>query len=826
MARKRFGDILLDARLIAPEELERGVSAKALNADKRLGAVLVDLGILTERDVTEALGLQFMMPVVDVREYVDNTEAQDILPLDLLERLNVFPLELQDRGAILLVAISDPLDTALQDTLRKAASLDLRFALAPEKEIRGALLAVRSMSAGLEPSPQPVPAFPSEPMASLSATPSVNPSVPASAPQPVLTLSSEPAAGLSAPLATPSVPASAPEPVLTLSSEPAAGLSAPLATPSVPASAPLTPPESALSSVSVSPDPKDAGDARDERSLMASFSALHSVQPKLGDILVQAGVLDGAQLDRALTLQRGSGKKLGEILVSERFITEVRLAEALSTQLKLPLFTLTRYRPMPEAIRLVPRAVAQRLGLIPLSIVDGELLLVAMSNPLDLLAQDEVRMLTGRNLKVGIATASDILQNLDRLYDLQSNLEEAIVEVDVGQEGSKELDFDADEDDAPVIQLVSNLLQQAVREGASDIHVEVYEKSARVRFRVDGQLYSAFEYPVGLHPSVSARLKIMSGMDISEKRKPQDGRILIRVDGRRIDLRVSVLPTMNGEKVVLRILDQESSSVGLDRLGLEADDMEKIDLFCSMPWGIMLVTGPTGSGKSTTLYSMLQKINQPDVNIITVEDPVEFSVAGINQVHVNEKAGLTFESALRSILRQDPDKVMVGEIRDQKTAQIAIRAALTGHFVLSTLHTNDAPSAATRMIDMGVPPFLVSASLSGVIAQRLVRRLCPLCREEYELDANTCEALGIPAGAHAFRPRGCNECRNGYKGRRGIYEIMVVDDELRRMILEGVSNIQLRAEAVKRGMKTLRQSGVNNALAGHTSIEEVFSTTL
>nr|WP_299081441.1 ATPase, T2SS/T4P/T4SS family [uncultured Fretibacterium sp.] len=559
---------------------------------------------------------------------------------------------------------------------------------------------------------------------------------------------------------------------------------------------------------------------------MPSFASLHAHQPKLGDILVQAGVIDESQLVRALQIQRGSEKRLGEVLVSENFISETRLAEALSTQLKLPLFTLTRYRPMPEAIRLVPRAVAERLSLIPLSIMEDDLLLVAMSNPLDLLGQDEVRMLTGRNLKVGIATASDINQNLDRLYNLQNNLEEAIEEVDTDLGQNLELDFDASSDEAPVIQLVSNLLQQAVREGASDIHVEVYEKMARVRFRVDGQLYSAFDYPVALHPSVSARLKIMSGMDIAEKRKPQDGRILIRVDGRRIDLRVSVLPTMNGEKVVLRILDQESSSVGLDRLGLEADDMEKIDLFCNMPWGIMLVTGPTGSGKSTTLYSMLQKINQPDVNIITVEDPVEFSVAGINQVHVNEKAGLTFESALRSILRQDPDKVMVGEIRDQKTAQIAIRAALTGHFVLSTLHTNDAPSAATRMIDMGVPPFLVSASLSGVIAQRLVRRLCPICREEYELNENMCETLNVPVGTHAFRPRGCNECRNGYKGRRGIYEIMVVDDDLRRMILEGVSNIQLRAEAIKRGMKTLRQSGINNALAGHTSLEEVFTTTL
>ena len=796
MAKKRFGDILLEARMVTPEELEQGLSAKAVDSDKRLGAILVGLGILTERQVTEALGLQFMLPVVDVQDYVTNVSTQNILPLDLMERLNAFPLEFQDRGSVLLVAISDPLDAGTQEELRKAASLDLRFALAPAEEIRGANLTLRSLLA-----PVPAPAVAVQP-------PVANVQAPVAAVQPPVANVQAPVAAVQPPVANVQAPAAAVQPPVANVQAPVAAVQPPVANVQAPTAAPEPAPEKA------------------EHAIMPSFASLHAHQPKLGDILVQAGVIDESQLVRALQIQRGSEKRLGEVLVSENFISETRLAEALSTQLKLPLFTLTRYRPMPEAIRLVPRAVAERLSLIPLSIMEDDLLLVAMSNPLDLLGQDEVRMLTGRNLKVGIATASDINQNLDRLYNLQNNLEEAIEEVDTDLGQNLELDFDASSDEAPVIQLVSNLLQQAVREGASDIHVEVYEKMARVRFRVDGQLYSAFDYPVALHPSVSARLKIMSGMDIAEKRKPQDGRILIRVDGRRIDLRVSVLPTMNGEKVVLRILDQESSSVGLDRLGLEADDMEKIDLFCNMPWGIMLVTGPTGSGKSTTLYSMLQKINQPDVNIITVEDPVEFSVAGINQVHVNEKAGLTFESALRSILRQDPDKVMVGEIRDQKTAQIAIRAALTGHFVLSTLHTNDAPSAATRMIDMGVPPFLVSASLSGVIAQRLVRRLCPICREEYELNENMCETLNVPVGTHAFRPRGCNECRNGYKGRRGIYEIMVVDDDLRRMILEGVSNIQLRAEAIKRGMKTLRQSGINNALAGHTSLEEVFTTTL
>ena len=384
----------------------------------------------------------------------------------------------------------------------------------------------------------------------------------------------------------------------------------------------------------------------------------------------------------------------------------------------------------------------------------------------------------------------------------------------------------ASPDDAPLIELVNDMISQAVREGASDIHVESYEQMGRIRYRVDGALYIHFEYPSSLHPSVVSRIKIMSGMDIAEKRKPQDGRILTSIDNRHIDLRVSSLPTMSGEKIVLRVLDRDNSFVELEKLGLDDDDMKHIEEFCKTPWGIMLATGPTGSGKSTTLYSMLKRISHPDINIITVEDPVEFYIPGINQVSVNEKAGLTFEAALRSILRQDPDKIMIGEIRDGITAQIAIRSALTGHFVLSSLHTNDAPSAATRIIDMGIAPFLLSASLSGVVAQRLVRRLCPHCKEEYELDDNTCESLHVPHGSHAFRAIGCGNCRNGYKGRRGIYEIMVLNDDLREMILKGADHLELREAAVKYGMKTLRQAGINSALAGHTSLEEILSATV
>ncbi len=732
--RKKFGEILIESRSISSEMLDTALKAQLRDkSSKRLGAVMVEMGLITSQQVTEVLGLQFMLPVIDIKDYMSNIDALNALPRALAKRVNALPLEFQNNGTSLLVAISDPLDLQTQDILQRSSNLNIKFALSTEEEIRAAL----SLDNAIVP----------------------------------------------------------------LNQEPS------------------------ISSIDVMQNAETKPEVADKK-IAPSFALASASHPKIGDLLVKAGAIKEEQLIKALQLQKSSGKRLGQILVSEGIITEVRVVEVLAVQLRLPMFTLTRYRPMPEAIRLVPRSVAERLELIPLSITEGDELLIAMSNPLDILAQDEVRMLTGRDLKIGITTQTEIAKNLDRLYNLQSNLEEAIVDVEGYQNSQSELNVDIRTDDAPVIQLVSNLLQQAVRESASDIHVEVYEKTARVRFRVDGQLYQAFDYPVNLHPAVSARLKIMSGMDIAEKRKPQDGRILIRIDGRRIDFRVSALPTMNGEKIVLRILDQETSSVGLERLGLEMDDMEKIEMFCSMPWGIMLVTGPTGSGKSTTLYSMLQKVNEPDINIVTVEDPVEFTMPGVNQVHVHEKAGLTFETALRSILRQDPDKVMVGEIRDKDTAQIAIRAALTGHFVLSTLHTNDAPSAATRMVDMGVPSFLVSASLAGVVAQRLVRRLCPFCREDYELPDNMCEMLNIPAKSHAFRPVGCNECRNGYKGRRGIYEIMVVDDDLKRMILEGVSNIQLRSEAILRGMKTLRQSGINAALSGHTSFEEVFTTTL
>ncbi|HPA59825.1 MAG TPA: ATPase, T2SS/T4P/T4SS family [Synergistales bacterium] len=551
---------------------------------------------------------------------------------------------------------------------------------------------------------------------------------------------------------------------------------------------------------------------------------------KLGDLLVSTGLLSEEDLKRALSEQKYSKKRLGEILIGKQLLTERQLAEVLSRQLRIPLISLARYRPMGEALRLVPENVARRLELVPLAILDNNRLMVAMADPLDVLAIDEVRILTGMDVEVGIATPTEIFRDLDKFYQVQGSLDEAMVEVVESSGSTVDLDREgrgASADDAPVVKLVNSIMEQAVREAASDIHIEPFEKVTRVRYRVDGSLFDAIDFPRKLHPAVSSRIKIMANIDISEKRRPQDGRILIKTLNKNIDLRVSTLPTIYGEKVVLRLLDQSNAMVGLERLGLGADDREIVDGIIASPYGIILVTGPTGSGKSTTLYSVLERLSKPEVNIISVEDPVEYTMMGINQIQVNEKAGLTFSEALRSILRQDPDKIMVGEIRDLETAQLAVRAALTGHLVLSTLHTNDAPSASIRLIEMGIAPFLVSSSLLAVVAQRLVRKLCGECKQEYVIPDRTAEDLGLPKGTKAFKPVGCEVCRGtGYKGRSGIYEIMKVDEEIQNLILEGVAGHRIQREAIRKGMRTLRDSGLVKVREGVTSLEEVLQVTL
>lgn len=551
---------------------------------------------------------------------------------------------------------------------------------------------------------------------------------------------------------------------------------------------------------------------------------------KLGEMLISSGMITEEQLEEALRAQKRSKKRIGKILVEKGYLTERQLAEVLSRQLRIPLVSLARYRPMGEALRLIPKNVATRLELLPLAVVDKNHLMIAMADPLNVLAIDEVKMLTGMELEIGLTTPTEIERELEKFYEVQGSLEEAIVEI--VESGPGEMDLDREErmtgaEAAPVVKLVNTILEQGAKEGASDVHIEPFEKVTRVRFRVDGALYDALDFPKKLHPAVSSRIKIMANIDISEKRRPQDGRILIKAANRKIDLRVSTLPTIYGEKVVLRLLDQENAMVGLEKLGLDPEEREVLDGMIHQPYGIILVTGPTGSGKSTTLYSVLEQISRPEVNIITVEDPVEYTVAGINQIQLNEKAGLTFSEALRSILRQDPDKIMVGEIRDLETGQLAVRAALTGHLVLSTLHTNDAPSASIRLIEMGIAPFLVASSLIGVVAQRLVRRLCEHCKEEYELSESVLLDTGLPPGTRAWKPVGCDVCRTtGYRGRTAVFEIMKVDDVIQSLILENASATRIRKEAISRGMRTLRQSGLKKVSEGITSLEEVLQVSL
>lgn len=554
---------------------------------------------------------------------------------------------------------------------------------------------------------------------------------------------------------------------------------------------------------------------------------------KLGDLLVEAGAIARNTLDAALEEQKISRMRLGEILIKNGWLTERQLAEALSKQLKLPIVSLAQYKPTKEAIRAIPESVAQRLEIVPLAILESGKIAIAMSDPLNVIAVDELRMITNTEFEINVATASDVRRALLNFYKVQSSLEDAIGEVASAEDdfaktivsaGAAQDVVGVSAEDAPVVRLVSNILEQAVKDQASDVHIEGYEKVSKVRYRIDGSLFEYIEYPSSLHPAVISRLKIIANMDISERRKPQDGRILVRINDKRIDLRVNSLPAIYGEKMVMRLLDQSSTKVGLAKLGLFEDDIDVLTRMIKAPHGVFLMTGPTGSGKSTSLYSLLEVLNTPDVNIITVEDPVEYTVPGINQVQVNEKAGLTFTEALRSILRQDPDKIMVGEIRDYPTAELAIRAALTGHLVLSTLHTNDAPSSIIRLVDMGLAPFLISSSLVAVVAQRLLRRLCPRCRAQYALPAPIAAATGAPPGATVFSPVGCDECRNtGYKGRVAIVEIMQVDETLKGLINAGATVAEIRRAACAKGMRLLTQSAMRNVLSGVTSLEEMLS---
>ena len=565
---------------------------------------------------------------------------------------------------------------------------------------------------------------------------------------------------------------------------------------------------------------------------------------RLGEALLAAGLIGQEQLREGIARQKASGKRLGQVLVEMRAVNERDITEVLAAQLNVPFLDLSNYMVDPAIARLIPEHIAERHQMLPINKV-GNKLTVAMVDPLNILAVDDVALMTGLQVKTVVATPGDIRKAMQSAYGEHNKVDEIFegiidASVTMGDDEVAEMNGVPDENDAPIIKLVNLIISQAVQGGVSDIHVEPFEKDLKVRYRADGVLYTAMSPPKRAQAAIASRLKIMASLDIAEKRLPQDGRIKIRVSNRNIDLRVSSLPTVWGEKIVMRILDQGGLQVDLEKLGFEASSLRKFKEGIAHPYGIILVTGPTGSGKTTTLYSALTSLNTPDVNIMTAEDPVEYQLNGVNQVHAKPDIGLTFPAILKSFLRQDPDIIMVGEIRDLETGSIAIKASLTGHLVLSTLHTNDAPSTISRMIDMGIEPFMVTSSVVLVQAQRLVRSICKDCKMEYRPKPEVIQNFGIsdellrrielpgidPRNIKFYKGKGCETCGgSGYKGRIGVYEVLVMSETLRQTIIRGGSVSDIARVARQEGMLSLRESAVRKALLGITSTDEVVRVT-
>ncbi len=555
---------------------------------------------------------------------------------------------------------------------------------------------------------------------------------------------------------------------------------------------------------------------------------------RLGDLLVQKGIITEEQLSEALKQQKEKKLMLGEMIVSMGFASQSQINDVLCEHLNIDFVDMREEEPDPQVLSLLDESIMRKYTLVPLRHDNNNAgaLQVAMADPMNILAMDDINIITGMQVVPILANAQDINAFLDKAFGQQQA--QNIVELykreqgDNNKEAEKENNARREEiENAPIVVLINNIIEQAVRQRASDIHIEPMEKTVRVRYRIDGNLKEIMKYDNALLGAITTRLKIMSGMDISEKRKPQDGRITTTVDKREYDIRVSNLPTVYGEKVVMRIASKEGFNVDISKLGLTERDRKVFQDILRNPHGIILVTGPTGSGKSTTLYTALSELNTEDVNIITVEDPVEANIDGINQVQVNTKANLTFASALRSILRQDPDIIMIGEIRDSETAEIAVRASITGHLVVSTLHTNSTASSVARLEDMGVESYLIADSMVGIIAQRLVRRLCE-CKKPKEATVEEKQLLGVDTDKSCtiYEPCGCKLCNNtGYYGRMGIYEIMKISPAIKRLISKNADAEDIKNQAVKEGMNTLKMAAANGVKEGITSIAEMIKAT-
>jgi type IV pilus assembly protein PilB len=545
---------------------------------------------------------------------------------------------------------------------------------------------------------------------------------------------------------------------------------------------------------------------------------------QLGELLLEDGLITEEQLDEAAEEQGRTGLSLGRVLISRGLITEANLISLMAKRIGMEFVDLTEYQIDPSVAGLIPENLAKRYKALPIAFEDDKLV-VAMSDPSNVNAIDDIRTLTGRQVKPVVATGTDILAAISRIQRLDRSLETSLQEAtdeEEEEEGGIEL-----VEEAPIVKLVNLLITQAVQDRASDIHVEPQERDLRVRYRIDGVLHEIMRPAKNVQSAIVSRLKIMGEMDIAERRVPQDGRVSLNVGGKAIDLRVASLPTVHGEKIVMRILDKSSVLLKLEDLGFLEQNFKRFEQAYTKPYGMILVTGPTGSGKSTTLYATLNILNKEDRNIITVEDPVEYRLPGVNQIQVNVKAGLTFASALRSILRADPDIVLIGEIRDRETAQIAIEAALTGHLVLSTLHTNDAPSAVSRLIEMGIEPFLVASAVDAVLAQRLARRLCERCKETYVPTPEAMLENRFPFDPDSpmptlYRPVGCQHCgKTGYRGRMALHEVMLVTEDVERLAVERKSSDDIKRVAIEEGMSELRNDGLEKTRMGNTAIEEI-----
>jgi type IV pilus assembly protein PilB len=561
---------------------------------------------------------------------------------------------------------------------------------------------------------------------------------------------------------------------------------------------------------------------------------------RLGEILVKNSLITKEQLAAALQEQKtaGPGVRLGTILIKNGHIIESDLTTFLSRQYGVPSINLADFEVDSTVLKLIPSDVAQKYQIIPVNRA-GSTLIIAMSDPSNILATDDIKFMTGYNIEIVVASESAIKSAIDKYYDQSASLAEVMGDLDledlevVGEE--EELDISSLEratEEAPVVKLVNLILTDAIKKKASDIHIEPYEKLFRVRYRIDGVLYEVMKPPIKLKNAITSRVKIMAELDIAERRLPQDGRIKIKLGGGKdMDFRVSVLPTLFGEKIVLRLLDKSNLQLDMTKLGYEAESLEHFKREIHKPFGMVLVTGPTGSGKTVSLYSALYELNKTTENISTAEDPVEFNFPGINQVQMHEEIGLNFAAALRSFLRQDPDIIMIGEIRDFETAEIGIKAALTGHLVLSTLHTNDAPSTINRLLNMGVEPFLVSSAVNLITAQRLARRVCVECREPEDIPIQALIDAGVSpeeaAGYMCLRGKGCPKCNGtGYKGRVGFYQVMPMLEELRELVLNGANTSEIKRESMRLGIKTMRQSGLTKLKDGITSFEEVLRVTV